>query len=145
MKVGQTFGIGRKDQIDLWCSIESIDHSTIEFYVINGNWYGQFQFPSTVVCYNPMGNHTFNVDSFYWHHLRKFGYNDYNEAIQYMDANKNNWGIVFWYDDAVANVKATYERLTRSIRIARKAFTKSWTGIPTSKNWTDEDNDDIAF
>lgn len=85
-RVGQTFVMGGgTDRFDLWCRVESIDETGINFYVINGAWHGVLRDDSTMICFAPWGNTEHAIGCQCWDPLPKFRQQYYNEAIDWIN------------------------------------------------------------
>lgn len=122
MKINDKFGIICGNKIELYCVAESINDGVINFYVINGNWYGMLYPTGLIQVY--WSNYVEIVSE---HKNCYVGYEgfipngDYNEAIDYMNKQISS--------DWISNIKTQFKRKVNLLHYVYRKIIKIYPAI----------------
>ena len=125
----------------LYCSVSSQADEKLDLHVINGAWDFQLNLlTGESVYHTPTGlqkgsNWKIVYDVPFPH---KFPVNDYNAAIDYMDAYIKKPVVVRWFDSTRGAMSKVWRRFTK----ACKAFKDAWQG---KEMIAKDDYDSIPF
>jgi len=143
MKVNRFFALSPPEEpkmVKLFCECESVQGGVIKGYVINGAW--SFTLSGGILhIEGKSDDYSFPV-VMSWTGDLPGGLGGYNDVMEYIERRLNRWRITNWVIEKRLAFLREFERCTRAIGAAKRAYRKVY---EANSKFVEDEDDLIPF